>query len=240
LRVIEPHGHPLGDLYAATDDSETLGDGWRPLAGRSLWAQLLLGATALVSLIALLSDFVTRGVVSRDPALITLADLQAIDDRDGLIGVVTVAVILVTGIVFLTWLHRAARNLTALGATGLRFTPGWSVGYWFVPILNLWRPKQIVDDLWRASDADGDEWRSDSTPGLTLLWWPALLLSGFLARASASADIQELSDLQRRNGLDLASDTASLVAAIVAILLVRAVTARQEGRAEQLSPDAAH
>ena len=240
LRVIEPHGHPLGDLYAATEEPETPGDGWRPLAGRSLWAQLLLGASALVSLVALLSDLATRGVVTREPALITYADLQAIDDRDSLIGIATVAVILVTGIVFLTWVHRAARNLTELGATDLRFTPGWSVGYWFVPILNLWRPKQVIDDLWRASDADGDEWKARSTPGLTLIWWPALLLSGFLARASGSTDIQALSDLRHRNGLDLMSDLTGLVAAVVAILLVRAVTARQEARAELLAPDAAY
>jgi hypothetical protein len=48
--------------------------------------------------------------------------------------------------------RRAYRNLPALGAESPRFSSGWAVGAWFVPFLNLVRPKQIMDDIWRASD----------------------------------------------------------------------------------------
>jgi len=39
-----------------------------------------------------------------------------------------------------------------VGTRESRFTPGWAVGYWFVPFVNLVRPYQIVADLWLRSD----------------------------------------------------------------------------------------
>jgi hypothetical protein len=30
----------------------------------------------------------------------------------------------------------------------LHHSPGWMIGGWFGPILNLWRPLQWVRDLW--------------------------------------------------------------------------------------------
>ncbi|HEX2127784.1 MAG TPA: DUF4328 domain-containing protein, partial [Solirubrobacterales bacterium] len=47
--------------------------------------------------------------------------------------------------VFLPWFYRAYTNLGRFGLQDLRFTPGWSVAAWFIPILNLFRPKQIAD-----------------------------------------------------------------------------------------------
>src|SRR5215213_2684690 len=32
-----------------------------------------------------------------------------------------------------------------------RYGTGWALGSWFVPILNAWRPKQIINDIWHQS-----------------------------------------------------------------------------------------
>ena len=32
-----------------------------------------------------------------------------------------------------------------------RFSPGWSVGWWFIPALNLLRPYQVIKEIWRGS-----------------------------------------------------------------------------------------
>lgn len=78
----------------------------------------------------------------------------------------------------LTWIHRANHNARALGASGLAFTPGWAVGWYFVPIAFLWKPFQAMREIWRASSAPG-EWRR--RPGSPLLgWWWALWILTFL------------------------------------------------------------
>ena len=50
---------------------------------------------------------------------------------------VRVSVLLAAAALFITWLHRASRNQVHLGASRIRFGPGWTIGGWFVPILNL-------------------------------------------------------------------------------------------------------
>ena len=58
---------------------------------------------------------------------------------------------IITGIIYLMWLHRAYQNLPALGVTKLDATPGWAVGYYFIPILNLFRPYQTMVEILRES-----------------------------------------------------------------------------------------
>src|SRR5690349_16122694 len=39
----------------------------------------------------------------------------------------------ITLIPFLIWVHQTYRNLSALGAQDLTYSPGWAVGYFFIP-----------------------------------------------------------------------------------------------------------
>jgi hypothetical protein len=72
------------------------------------------------------------------------------------------------------WTRRLYGNLRALGAQDLRFGEGWALGGWFVPFLNLVRPKQIVDDVWRASDPmrrPEEAWDQRPLSNLLHWWW---------------------------------------------------------------------
>jgi hypothetical protein len=46
---------------------------------------------------------------------------------------------------FFIWQYRAARVAKALGYPAKR-SPGWGVGCWFVPVVNLWMPYQALRD----------------------------------------------------------------------------------------------
>ncbi len=54
--------------------------------------------------------------------------------------------LLVVGILFFIWFHRAAQLASKLGLPARR-SPGWAVGGFFVPIANLWFPYQSALDL---------------------------------------------------------------------------------------------
>ncbi len=60
---------------------------------------------------------------------------------------------------FLMWLFRTYKNLEPLGSENIRFTPGWSVGWWFIPFANLVMPFKAVRGVWSESDPAtvGDE-----------------------------------------------------------------------------------
>jgi hypothetical protein len=149
------------------------------------------------------------------------------------------AVQLTTVIAFLRWLAPAYRALPSFGATP-RFTPGWALGAWFVPILNLWRPKQIVNDVWRASDPEAApprapaDWPQRPVPALFAWWWAAWLVASLVAARAALFSTQSKSApaLERAASLMVASDVLDAVAAVLAILVVRRITARWLARAQ--------
>jgi hypothetical protein len=64
-------------------------------------------------------------------------EVEAIFRAIGVIGFAQMVAYWVTSVAFFVWLHRANRNLPALGAIGLKFTPGWAVGCFFVPLVNV-------------------------------------------------------------------------------------------------------
>ena len=100
------------------------------------------------------------------------------------------AAYLAAAIAFIVWFRRAYRNTAGLGATGMRYKPGWSTGAWFVPILNLFRPKQISNDIWRASDPElprqATGWQGNEVHALIHWWWAIWIVAGFFSNISAS------------------------------------------------------
>ena len=64
------------------------------------------------------------------------------------IGVVLLRLSLIP--VFLVWFYRARKNADGRGQRQ-RWSPGWAIGAWVVPIVNLWFPYQIMADIWRAN-----------------------------------------------------------------------------------------
>jgi len=85
--------------------------------------------------------------------------------------------LLFCAVLWIMWFHRAYKNLFSFGL-GLRFGTGWAIGGWFVPILNLWRPKEIANDIWRGSSAEAkphSAWHDLPVPKF-VHWWLAIYL----------------------------------------------------------------
>jgi len=110
-------------------------------------------------------------------------ELSLLDVFELLLGLGQLVVYIVTGVALLMWIHRANRNARALGAKYMTFSPGWSVGWCFIPILNLWKPYQAMKEIWQAS-ANPDSWASQDPPSLVGNWWGLWLVSNFLGQMS--------------------------------------------------------
>jgi hypothetical protein len=64
---------------------------------------------------------------------------------------------------FAVWVHRMQANTFALGIVGLRYTPAWAVGWYFVPVANLWMPYRVMLGIWCANRNPAD-WQYDTPP----------------------------------------------------------------------------
>jgi hypothetical protein len=72
------------------------------------------------------------------------------DSFDGLstiVGLLAIAAIVVECV----WQFRAASAARAMGLPAKR-SPGWGVGFWFIPVVNLWMPYQAIRDCLAYDD----------------------------------------------------------------------------------------
>jgi hypothetical protein len=142
--------------------------------------------------------------------------------------------LLVAAPLFLVWFHRAYRNAAGLGARGLQLSSGWAVGWWFVPIACFWMPLLAAIEMWRTSGAleapdDGTSGRPDAAPVLVGVWWAAWLL--FLVMANVTAVLDNPDDNSFL--LSAVSNASTVLAAVLAIIVVMTVSARQDARWRQ-------
>jgi hypothetical protein len=215
-------------------------EGFLTLGGRTKFVIGALVATILIDVFAMSVDVREIQLMNRllDGDLPSSADLDANDDRQALAGTLLFVSFVVTIVAFVMWFSRAYKNLPALGATDLRFTKGWAIGAWFVPILNLWRPKQIANDIWRASDpaAPADQrntWREKPAAELLLAWWIVWVVSLYAWNASTRLAFagDDAGGVRDGDYADIVSLGLDLVAALLAIAVVRRMTDRQSARA---------
>ncbi len=79
-------------------------------------------------------------------SMITLEAANANDMRQLLIGIVFLLVIIGAAITFIMWFRRGYYNLHKI-VPNLSHSEGWAAGAWFVPILNWFRPYNIMKEM---------------------------------------------------------------------------------------------
>ncbi len=218
---------------------------WQPLASRATAAKVLLYITAAVCVVAAVSDAMEIDLLGRiqDGEQVSRSEADANDARQGIIGIAQTALFLASVVVFLMWFSRAYQNLERLGVGTLRYKRGWAIGAWFVPILNLFRPKQIANDIWRASDPDLPSnhpatatWRAGSIPALLFgFWWFLWLLTNFAVGPGVFGGGETVEELRTQSIRYLISDVAEVGAALLCAMVVAKSTSRQEERARRVA-----
>lgn len=215
---------------------------YKPLLRPAQVATGLLGLCILSDLVALIVEVDYHSVLADLEAGIDLPvdEIAAAEDREAFAALGQLVTYIGAIIAFIVWFRRAYRNTAGLGATGMRFKPGWAVGSWFVPFLALWRPKQISNDIWRATDPQlprhASGWQGNPVHGLIHSWWAIWIVAGVLGNISTQVYLraETLSEQLRASAVSAVADVIFIAAAILALLVVRAITIRQEEREEML------
>jgi hypothetical protein len=218
---------------------------WVAPVDAARWIRRLLLAGVALSAIAVLSDLMEVSVISRAATIgITDAEADANDSRQQMIGILQVVLQLVTVIAFLVWFHRSHRNLSALGNERLKYTPGWAVGGFFVPFLNLVRPLQVMREIWHGSDPAGYRRDTDPemapaardaqpTPPLVGLWWALFLITNALGRIIFRMAFNEdatLEELKTVSQLQVAADLIDIPSTLVLFILIGRIATSQSIR----------
>lgn len=180
----------------------------------------------------------------------TLADSQlaAMEEASAIVGALNLLGMLAAAVFFVRWLLQARRNVDALGARGLVHAHKWALWGWFVPIFNLFRPYQVVEEIWRGSDPQPGRplaILSESTPVMLPVWWGCWLVRGVLGqfafrRQVGLGDTPDVAGLIHVERLLATGAALSVVAAVLAIRVVRGIDGRQRARAARLDAETRH
>ena len=163
---------------ARFEETEHANDGYKDSRSLTNWTKGFLYAGITVSVVAFGSNALEYQLLAgmRDGFYPGDAALDASDARQAWVAMLFAAVHLPTMVLVLIWIRRANFNVRQLGAPGLRFSPAGSIGWYFVPIVHLWRPYQAMREIWQAS-LDPENWPGRPVPMLLPIWWALWLVS---------------------------------------------------------------
>lgn len=194
----------------------------------------LIYACLALDVVAIVSDLLQMHLLDRVAKGGKLSDSEASanDVRQGAIAILQTGAFLFSGVAWLSWLHRAYASLRLVGTGKSKFTPGWAVGYWFIPVINLLRPYQIVRDLWIRSDRLNADVSVEDAPSPSLVgsWWLVYIASGVAAWVVRAGDGsgRTVDRLMNNTLWSVVLNVAAVASALLAAAVVRGIHLRQQ------------
>ena len=117
-------------------------------------------------------------------------DISTAAAADGLYGLAAIG-FLVCIVLFLIWFNKAYKAADSRGATGTKWSSGWSVGGWFIPFANLVIPKLVMNEIDRISHPGndtppiGEAWKGRPRLTSSDLWWASWILANIATGVEA-------------------------------------------------------
>ena len=212
---------------------EHAGSGFRNLNGLTGKLSMLLLVGVGWRILGLVSSLLQLNLLSHRPY--SLAQAHANDLRERSVHLGELVLFLITAFVFGRWIYLAHKNLPELGARLLHFSPGWSVGSFFVPILSWWAPYQAMRDLAKASRSPV-RWDLEDTSAVIVLWWilwvlVQLLDNGVFRSSFRAHTVQQFQEL---TAMDLVGGALSVPLYLLALYIVRRIWRDQAENYEQM------
>ena len=209
------------------------------VGGRARWAQAGLASVILASVLSIIATYRDIQLIEalqagRTPSAETVDSVGAMFEGSGLAAA---AAFLFAAVTYLMWLHRASSRVAEAQVGPTRFSPGWAVGWWFIPIMNLFRPYQVIAELWRATGGNVHlrDWTRDGVSALLGWWWGIYILMGLVGGMGGGLDPVNAPTLEEAANYEwfwILGDLVTIAAAILAIAVVRGLTARIEARSQ--------
>lgn len=181
---------------------------------------------------------------------------SSLERSDELVNVSMVLVngaLVLTAFVFVRWVRQLVRMTRALGAKDMQWSVSQATWGFFIPILSLFRPYQVLRDVQQrlepeeieppaphvARDAAVD-YRNvamvippmakrvpDSLLGI---WWGSFVVMSFLGRFANRAAASDLADVVTNYQAQIVVSVIAIASAALATRVIRGLTARLEER----------
>lgn len=135
---------------------------YKPFFGLLVAIKVAAILTTVVSVLVTTIELVGLANSSDIAPEVLVETLTVYDMASGLLALGLIPLNLTWNILYLVATYRVTANSHALGNPRPETSPGFAVGSYFIPILNLFKPYQVMKECYTACRADG---------GVLLGWW---------------------------------------------------------------------
>jgi len=205
------------------------------------WLLALLAFNLLTSLGMLVSFFIQFRLLQSSPDSISSMAMRELYSNPWIVFPPNFQMLagFTTAIVALLWIYNAHQNLAAFRTQGLRYSSAEAIAYWFIPIMNLFRPYQVMKEMCLASDPERDSsvpdsWRSGRRPASFPWWWFFFLLSFASIHLRVSGMAIPRSWLLASCAAGSIASLGNILAGVFFILIVKEIDRRQEAKSQVL------
>lgn len=187
--------------------------------------------------INLINDYFVNNLYS-DEVYTVLAEKN--DSRVALINGIYTILIFSSFVIIGRWLFISAKINHLSGVNDLKITPGWAVGWYFIPFANLVMPYRSLKETFQASFYLED-WQSTKVPYDFPIWWATFLIGGGLSNASlrmwlSLGETYTYEQLNQIFYIDITADIVLIINAFFLLRIVKTIFNNQKDKNFQLNP----
>jgi hypothetical protein len=178
---------------------------------------ILLG----VSVLSIFSDFLQYNLLwggTQDESAYEMNDL-----RQRMIGLLFLAVMVVHIVMFILWFRRAYYNVHQVANLNPKYDEASASFAWFIPILNLFRPFQIMLDIWEKTQVNTERLSERVGNQLVGWWWATHIITNILSNLSFRM-MNAAQDIPTMMNATLFSAIAELTTIPALLLVIQIVT----------------
>lgn len=157
---------------------------------------------------------------------LSLGAYSSYHDADDAVGAAAgwmLVIAVAIAVLFMIYLFRSSQNTERWATTSRTWSPGWTIGAWFIPLANFVLPVLVIREIWlRSAQVVGGA-------GRVLGWWFTFVAGAVLLGLDTEPD--SFDSARTEDYLNLAGAVLLTVAALLLVWMVRDLTARQEALA---------
>lgn len=205
-------------------------EGFKSLESLTKWIRYVLYAQIVIAIFSIIFGFLEFQLLSNYQEGVYASLAEAFADGElalqslQVTGIASLIAFIASAVLILKWIYRANHNARQLGAQKMRYTPAWSIGYYFIPIFNLWKPYLALKEIWMASKTPFD-WRFTKISMALPIWWALWLSSNILNQSifRLSASAETLPELMKLNMFSQVSNVMDIPLAIVTLAVINGI-----------------
>lgn len=194
----------------------------------------------IISVFSIFTDISLIKLINRfnDGYYVSEFELNEIDTRISSLAILSIIVNILIIIIYLNWKYCAYKNLTILSKSNLKYSAGWAVGSYFIPILWFYRPYQIMKEIWNSSEINSEGFNENKNSFLNIipsnlivpLWWTCFLISNYLSYYTfkLSRNLYTIEQIETYSKTLLISDIMDIPSALFLIILAKRLSLNQE------------